>query len=48
MLASGQGRGGLGTAVVAEASGQNFAIAKKFDVSARIIPDFLSAPAFVF
>jgi len=33
---------------VAEASGQNFAIAKKFDVSARIIPDFLSAPAFVF
>jgi len=48
VLASGQGRGGLGTAVVAEASGQNFAIAKKFDVSARIIPDFLSAPAFVF
>jgi len=41
-------RGGPGAAVVAEPSGQNFAIVKKFDVSARIIPDFQSAPAFVF
>jgi len=44
---AGQGRG-PGAAVAAEASGQNFAAAKKFDVSARIIPDFQSAPAFVF
>jgi protein-L-isoaspartate(D-aspartate) O-methyltransferase len=45
---AGHGRGAPGAAVTAQPSGQGFAVAKKFDVSARIIPEFLSAPAFVF
>lgn len=48
VLANANARTGLGAAVVAEPSGGGFAMAKKFDVSARIIPEFQSAPAFVF
>jgi protein-L-isoaspartate(D-aspartate) O-methyltransferase len=42
------GRASLGRAVTAETRGQGFATAPKFDVTARIIPQFRATPAFVF
>jgi protein-L-isoaspartate(D-aspartate) O-methyltransferase len=40
--------GSLGRAVVAETRGHGFATVAKFDVAARILPQFQPAPAFVF
>jgi len=48
ILADGAGRSSLGRAVTAESRGQGFATAPKFDVTARIIPQFRAAPEFVF
>jgi protein-L-isoaspartate(D-aspartate) O-methyltransferase len=48
ILADDAGRSTLGRAVTAEASGQGFATAAKFDATARILPQFRAAPAFVF
>lgn len=48
ILADPTGRTYLGHAVIAESRGQGFATAAKFDVTARIIPQFRAAPAFVF
>jgi protein-L-isoaspartate(D-aspartate) O-methyltransferase len=42
------GRASLGRAVTAEFRGHGFATVPKFDVTARIIPQFRAAPAFVF
>jgi protein-L-isoaspartate(D-aspartate) O-methyltransferase len=42
------GRGTLGQAIVAESRGQGFATLKMFDCTARILPEFQPAPAFVF
>ncbi len=41
-------RASLGRAVVAEARNLQFACVQKFDVSARLIPEFTPAPEFVF
>jgi len=41
-------QGSLGRAVVAESRGQGFAMVKVFDCTARILPEFQPAPAFVF
>jgi protein-L-isoaspartate(D-aspartate) O-methyltransferase len=41
-------KGALGRAVVAESRGQGFAMVKMFDCTARILPEFQPAPAFVF
>jgi len=41
-------KGSLGRAVVAESRGQGFAMVKMFDCTARILPEFQPAPAFVF
>jgi protein-L-isoaspartate(D-aspartate) O-methyltransferase len=46
--AASTGRAGLGRAVIAESRGEGFATAPKFDVTARVIPQFRAAPAFVF
>jgi len=40
--------GRIGRAVFAESRGQGFAVVKVFDCSARILPEFQPAPAFVF
>jgi protein-L-isoaspartate(D-aspartate) O-methyltransferase len=48
ILAGSLTSGALGRAVVAETRGHGFAIAAKFDVAARILPQFQPAPAFVF
>jgi protein-L-isoaspartate(D-aspartate) O-methyltransferase len=48
ILADGTARAGLGRGVVAESRGQGFVASPRFDVTARIIPEFLPAPAFVF
>ncbi len=45
---SGLGPAGLGRAVLAEPAGQGFATARMFDCTARILPAFRRAPAFVF
>jgi protein-L-isoaspartate(D-aspartate) O-methyltransferase len=41
-------RGRLGQAIIAETRGQGFAMVKMFDCTARILPEFQPAPAFVF
>jgi protein-L-isoaspartate(D-aspartate) O-methyltransferase len=41
-------QGSLGSAVIAETRGQGFAMVKKFDCTARIVPEFRPATAFVF
>ncbi len=41
-------KGSLGRAVVAETRGQGFAMVKMFDCTARILPEFQPAQAFVF
>lgn len=38
--------GGIGRAVVAEPSGSGYAVVKKFDCTARLLPQFRLAPAF--
>jgi len=48
VLANGAARGQLGAAVVARLSGKGYAVAKRFDVAAPVIPEFSAAPAFVF
>ncbi len=48
ILADTTARAGLGRIVVAEARGANFSCVKKFDATARIIPEFMPEPAFVF
>jgi protein-L-isoaspartate(D-aspartate) O-methyltransferase len=40
--------GRIGRAVFAESRGQGFAVVKVFDTTARILPEFQPAPAFVF
>jgi protein-L-isoaspartate(D-aspartate) O-methyltransferase len=40
--------GGIGRVVIAESRGQGFAAVKIFDCTARILPEFQPAPAFVF
>jgi len=48
ILADAAGHSTLGRAVIAETRGQGFATAAKFDATARILPQFRTAPAFVF
>jgi protein-L-isoaspartate(D-aspartate) O-methyltransferase len=48
ILADGNGPAGLGRAVVARPSGHGFAVAQMFDCTARVIPEFMPAPGFVF
>jgi protein-L-isoaspartate(D-aspartate) O-methyltransferase len=48
VLAEGAAPGGLGRAVVASASGGGFASVKMFDCTARLLPAFRQAPAFIF
>jgi protein-L-isoaspartate(D-aspartate) O-methyltransferase len=48
ILADPTGRSSLGRAVAAESRGHGFASAAKFDATARILPQFRAAPAFVF
>lgn len=48
ILADGPEPAGLGRAILAEAAGTGFAMARMFDCTARILPAFRRAPAFVF
>ncbi len=48
ILAEGAGARGIGRAVVAEAVAGGFAMIKKFDCTARILPEFQPAPVFSF
>jgi protein-L-isoaspartate(D-aspartate) O-methyltransferase len=48
VLADGPVPPGLGRAVIAEPAGGSFATAKMFDCTARVLPAFQAAPAFVF
>ena len=48
ILADSAEPGALGRAVIAESSGQGFAMARMFDCTARLLPAFRRAPAFNF
>lgn len=48
ILADGDGPSGLGRGVVAQSRGQGFAIARIFDCTARVIPEFQPEAGFVF
>jgi protein-L-isoaspartate(D-aspartate) O-methyltransferase len=48
ILAEGAAGNGLGRAVIAESRGAGFAASKIFDCTARILPEFQTAPEFVF
>lgn len=48
VLAEGATQDFLGRAVVAEPSGEGFAMARMFDCTARLLPAFQSAPQFTF
>jgi protein-L-isoaspartate(D-aspartate) O-methyltransferase len=48
ILAEGNGPDGLGRAVVAQSRGHGFAVMRMFDCAARVIPEFLPEPGFVF